>query len=313
MPTYPFTKAAWSVLLTLLPAGLAAQQLSLQEGNGNPMILENGSPVLTYQRLAMDLQGKWPRSSYIHPLFTPDGTLLTEDFPEDHRHHRGIFWAWHQIRWQGQLVADDWACKGLTRIPGKVQIEPREGSMRITATCEWEVHSSTPPSDAVRLVRETVVISVPEKKGFTRMLDVDLKLRALEPGVEVGGSQDDKGYGGFSPRIRLARDVRFSGFSGPVQPARTAVDAGPWVDVEGTLDGKYHGVAILVHPSHPGYPLQWILRASRSMQNPQWPGRNPQPIPTDEDLVLRYRLVLHDHPLTASELQGIWEEFAGRN
>ena len=26
-----------------------------------------------------------------------DGQVLTEDFPADHLHHRGIFWAWHQV------------------------------------------------------------------------------------------------------------------------------------------------------------------------------------------------------------------------
>ena len=48
------------------------------------------------------------RSNYFHPLYDLDGTVLTEDFPKDHIHHRGIFWAWHQVRINGKTVQDQW-------------------------------------------------------------------------------------------------------------------------------------------------------------------------------------------------------------
>jgi hypothetical protein len=38
------------------------------------------------------------RACYLHPVWTPGGTIVTDDFPADHYHHRGIFWAWPRVK-----------------------------------------------------------------------------------------------------------------------------------------------------------------------------------------------------------------------
>src|SRR6266481_4356110 len=38
------------------------------------------------------------RSDYFHPLYGLDGEVLTDDFPQDHDYHRGLYWAWSHIR-----------------------------------------------------------------------------------------------------------------------------------------------------------------------------------------------------------------------
>ena len=73
-------------------------------------VLEGIRPVLTYQRAAKSEDGRWPRANYVHPLYDLDGEVLTEDFPADHGHQRGIFWAWHQVLVDGQPMGDAWAC-----------------------------------------------------------------------------------------------------------------------------------------------------------------------------------------------------------
>jgi hypothetical protein len=81
--------------------------------------------------------------------------------------------------------------------------------------------------------------------------------------------------------------------NGPVIPKNEAVAAGDWMNFAGTFGSTASNFAILVHPSNPGHPRQWILRASGSAQNVAYPGREPIPISTTSPLVLRYRLVLH--------------------
>ena len=44
-------------------------------------------------------------------MYDLDGNVLTEDFPKDHPHHRGIFWAWHQVRVDGKNAGDSWAAR----------------------------------------------------------------------------------------------------------------------------------------------------------------------------------------------------------
>ena len=62
----------------------------------NVSVYDHQKLILTYQVGEKSQNDKWHRSNYIHPLVNLKGEVVTEDFPEDHPHHRGIFWAWHQ-------------------------------------------------------------------------------------------------------------------------------------------------------------------------------------------------------------------------
>ena len=46
-------------------------------------------------------------------------------------------------------------------------------------------------------------------------------------------------------------------------------------------------MAILCHPSNPGFPQPWVLRRTKSMQNPAYPGARPVALSRTEPLVLR--------------------------
>lgn len=54
---------------------------------------QNRERILFYQSKTKSLNGEVPRANYVHPLYDLDGHVLTEDFPKDHLHQRGIFWA----------------------------------------------------------------------------------------------------------------------------------------------------------------------------------------------------------------------------
>ncbi|MGZ8921068.1 MAG: DUF6807 family protein, partial [Limisphaerales bacterium] len=64
-------------------------------------IYEGRLPVLVYNHGVIHRAGvptDRARSTYIHPLYGLDGEVLTDDFPKDHYHHRGLFWAWPHVR-----------------------------------------------------------------------------------------------------------------------------------------------------------------------------------------------------------------------
>ncbi|MCS1409634.1 MAG: hypothetical protein M2R45_02818 [Verrucomicrobia subdivision 3 bacterium] len=278
------------------------------------VLFEDAKEVFTFQLGPRSLDGKFARSNYMHPLRNPAGDVVTEDFPEDHYHHRGVFWTWHQLRQNGRSLADPWLCQGTQWLapdePGSwLTTEITSDSATLKVVRDWVVPDPVQPSDSIRPVRESAIITAWRSEDRYRVLDIDLRFTALVDGISIGGSEDDKGYGGFSPRIQLADDVRFEGQVGPVIPARTAVDGGAWMDVSGTYEGRRRGFTMMVHPTHPAFPLKWILRAKRSMQNPQWPGRDPAALSTERPTRLRYRLVLHDGTLEHSELEGLWQQF----
>ncbi len=128
-----------------------------------------------------------------------------------------------------------------------------------------------------------------------RKIDFEIRLLALVDNLTIGGSEDEKGYGGFSARIKLPQGLRFTGRRGPITPQLGAIDVGPWVDFSAKFGcgEDVSGLAILGHQSLPQFPPRWVLRRSGSMQNPAYPGRTPVRLSRTKPTVLRYRLVVH--------------------
>jgi len=254
---------------------------------------EAEAPVLFYRTAPKaTAEGSYSRANYCHPIYGLDGRILTEDFPKDHPHHRGVFWAWHQVYVGNTPMGDMWACEDFTWDIHTVQIlELRQNAAALMAGVYWK--SSRWKAGLEPFAKETVTIRVHQVMGDTRLIDFDVEILALQEGLRIGGSNDVKGYGGFSTRIVLPADIQMSDRNGPVTPQETAVTAGDWMNFSGTFGNAVSNFAILVHPSNPGHPRQWILRASGSAQNVAYPGREPIPISTMRPLVLRYRLVLH--------------------
>src|SRR5690554_4279744 len=90
------------------------QSLTFEKNEEGILLLENNEPRFFYQTATKSLDGKYPRANYIHPLYGLNGEVLTEDFPEDHLHHHGIFWAWHQLFAEGERVGDPWISEGIS-------------------------------------------------------------------------------------------------------------------------------------------------------------------------------------------------------
>ena len=283
---------ACSLLPISAPEGAAAGAFEIVETDQGLELRDDTQVVLFYQRETRSLDGQFARSNYVHPLMSLDGDVLTEDFPADHPHHRGVFWAWHQLLVGEERVGDGWSLEDfVTRIAG-VESTVATGRARIEATVLW---SSPRYRAGEPFLEEATAVTAHRVVAGARAIDFEIALRALVPGVRIGGSEDPKGYGGFSARLRMPGGLVFTARNGRVTPQELQVEAGPWMDISAPYgkDGAPSGVTILCHPSLPGFPQPWILRQQGSMQNPVFPGRQTVTVPTDRPLVLRYRLVIH--------------------
>ncbi|GAH75077.1 unnamed protein product, partial [marine sediment metagenome] len=240
---------------------------------------EGKEEVLFYQRKPKSLNGKYSRCHYIHPLYGLDGEILTEDFPSDHLHHRGIFWAWHQVLVGDKRVGDGWSLKDIAwDVYDAKTLSLDNGSSALKVKVFWKSPLWTDDKGRQKpFVKETTVVRVYPASGDIRKIDFEISLLALEDGVRIGGAANKKAYGGFSARIRLPKDISFTGQVGDVTPAGTPIEAGPWLDFSGNFgeQGQVSGLAILCHRSLPGYPQPWILRRTGSMQNAVYPGQEP--------------------------------------
>jgi hypothetical protein len=292
---------------------LMSSEIIIEENSEGYGVFEDQNKIFFYQKKARSLEGKYSRSHYIHPLFDLNGEVLTEDFPEDHFHHRGIFWGWHQIWIGDQRIGDSWSLEDFYWDIRKVTILNTDGySKTLNILVHWKSPNwKTADKLDKPFIQEKTDIRIFKKENKTRKIDFKISLLALEKNIRLGGSEDEKGYGGFSVRIKLPQDIIFQSITGPVQPQNLQIAGGPWMDMSGSFNSPEtkNGITILDHKKNPNYPQPWILRSKDSMQNIVFPGREAVPISTESATILQYRIIIHDGKLSNQELAELRKEY----
>ena len=256
-------------------------------------LYENEHPVFFYQKEQKTPDSKLFFNNYLHPLYSIGGDTLTEEFPADHPHHRGIFWAWHQIYVKNQSIGDGWIRKNISQDVIDLKTKINKGSAQLIINVLWK---SSLFHDGMPFVKEHTTILVHLLKNDIRAIDFEIGLTALVPGVSIGGSNDLKGYGGFCARIKHPQALTFTSESGPVLSEIKQIKAGSWMDfsIPSGKQEEIDGLTILCHPTTPNFPAPWILRSyEASMQNIVFPGKESVELSMDKPTVLRYRLIIH--------------------
>ena len=269
-------------------------------------VTEGGKGVLFYQFMPQSVNGLYTRAGFVHPLFDLWGDTLTENAPEDHPNHRGVFWAWHQVTRNGKKVADGWMSENIRFEPVTLNTNTNNGKAHIDAQLNWVIHSETGKADTI--IRESTAIVVYPAADSCRRIDFDITLTPLADSIALGGSDDMKGYGGFCLRVKLSPDVIFRSGDTVVEPQETAVYAKPWMDITGISPDSHHksGIAILAYqPAQ--QPCPWILRTATSMQNVPFPGRKPAILPP-AGWHLKYSLLVHARAMDDETLQRYYSD-----
>jgi hypothetical protein len=284
---------------------------------------DGGKPVFVYN-FGMVLAPGFPesmrRSSYLHPVYAPDGTVLTDDFNKGHPHHRGISWVWPDITVDGKK-GDIWTVKGFqqrfvawkargieTKSIGPI---PRKGYnemqffppvARLAVENGW--------FDGQRkFVKEDVEILTHPAKDGRRLLEFTLRFEAVDRPVQVVGTSEvehvgktevKKGFGGFC--------FRFAPRDGGIKATVIRTDQGimakdgilsphPWAEISGTFQGKPAGARVEDMPSNPGYPKNgWLMRHGFGFLNVSYPGLETITLEPGKPLVLKYRVILFAGP-----------------
>jgi hypothetical protein len=268
-------------------------------------VADAGRPVLRYNHGAVPpppgIATNFTRGDYLMPVFGPWGELLTDDYPPDHPHHRGIGWSWPVTRW-GDEVRDIWAVAGVWARPEAIRrAEGGHALAVVEALNVWKWGDTNP------IVREEVTVRTFRADRGHRIIDIELRLTALADGVAIGG-RPHGGYGGFGLRAQPAEARNITRLTDPpeTRPRRS------WLDYSGRFKGATaaSGIAILESPDNPLYPSELKEYPDLNYVMPAFPGEREVPLRRDAPLVLRHRLWLHPgHPDT-SALAAVWRAYA---
>jgi len=230
----------------------------------------------------------------LYPVNTPSAERVVDFAPSDHRHHRGVFLAWHCI--EGKKKADFWGWGAWAPTEGRViknrsvkLVEADSEHARLEIHNDWLVENEV-------MVSEKLMITAQEKKS-AYVIDLDFH---LTPTVDV--TLVKTAFGGFCVKARKDGNGVYTSPTGLVKLTlphhlKPESDWPPadWYDYSIELNnGKTVGVAVIDHPANP--QTAWHNLGPIAMVNPCIVAPGEVKIDKGQKLRLRYRLVAHDGP-----------------
>jgi hypothetical protein len=259
-----------------------------------------------------DIKPVFLRGGYIHPVFTPQGTIVTDDYPSDHYHHHGIWFAWTKTEFEGKHP-DFWNVGDLTgRVDfvkiGKTWSGPVYAGF--TSFQKYVALTGSVPKTALNEEWNVRVYNVgsTDKPYFVFDIVATQECASASPLI-----LEEYRYGGMGMRgNREWKDKSKVSFL--TADGKTRLDGNAtrsrWCHIGGSVDGKLVGIAVLDHPSNFRAPAPLRIHPDDPYFNyaPSQMGRFE--IEPGKKFVLRYRYVVADGPPDTKLLERLWNDYA---
>jgi hypothetical protein len=245
---------------------------------------------------------------FFHPFNTPGGTPVTGLRPEDHRWHRGIFFAW--IEMLGEQSADFWGWGRFAPVENRrivsraiSDVRAEDDGARFVAENDWIA------GDAVML-RERLQVFARRMEGVN-VLDLAY---TLTPTGDLTIPQ--RAFGGFCFRTRIDGEIQPFSREGPVElspPEALDPESNwppqPWyaLMIQLSEDESVVGAAVIDHPDNP--ESTWHNAFGIGMLNPTIAAPGEVRLEAGESFTLRYRAVTFDGPVPAALLDRLAAEW----
>lgn len=300
-----------------LPAGAAPEVKAIREGT--QIVFRAGArEMLRYQAEPSplprpDIRPEFQRGGYLYPLFTPGGASVADDYPPNHIHHHGVWWAWTRTSFAG-TQPDFWNMgerKGRVEHVAVDRLWHRDGAAGLTARHRFVSLLATPP---VTALEETWELAVRAVDGDGRPRHV-IDLTSIQTCAGSGPLRlPAYHYGGLGFRGRRDWDgaaaCAFLTSEGVTDRVSGNTSTARWLWVGGATETGPAGVAILSHPANFRAPQPLRLHPTEPFVcfAPQQAG--PMEIVPGTPYVSRYRLVLADGRPSREEIDRWWEAWA---
>lgn len=273
----------------------------------------DGKPVLTYNHALVEApkrdQAYYDKSGYIHPLYTPSGKVITDDFNPNHAHQHGIMFSWRKILFEGR-ENNGWDQKSQL---GKVEHN------QINSFTGGPVFGSfTTSIDHIDLTKKTGPVTMLKETWQVRVFA--LKDHFLFDINSVQNCATDKPvtiqkvhYGGMTIRglADWHENHQYDYLTSEGKNKTNGNQSRPhWVEMYGPLGAETAGVTILSHPGNFRFPQPVRLHPTMPYFCFAVAAVDAFTIEPGKPYVSRYRYYVHDGKPSAKRDQHLWEDYA---
>lgn len=272
-----------------------------------------GKPVLHYNHATVPSPDPatpyYARSGYLHPLFSPDGKVITDDFAPDHPHQHGVMFAWTNTTFEGRKL-NFWDQKGETGQIEHVAVKSLQSGLVFGGFTVTLRHTDlTAPGGPKPVLDETWRVRVyPLGDEFLFDLKSIQKCAGESPLVI-----NKYHYGGMAIRGRREwlQPGRGDFLTAEGKTRKEGNHTRPnWVDMHGPLDKGVYGVTIFGHPDNFRAPQPVRLHPSKPYFVFAPLVLGPFEIAPGKPYVSRFRYNLHNGEPHRETAARHWHDFA---
>lgn len=249
------------------------------------------------------------KSGHIHPMRTPAGRLVTDDFPPDHAHQHGVFFAWVNTTFEGRPV-DFWnQAKKLGSIEHLKVVGTASGPVFGQFTVRLRHSDLTAPGGSKPVLEETWTVRAYDVED-PLLVDFrsDQQCVAKEPLVI-----NEYHYGGLG--LRGAREwFQQEGSDFLTSAGKTRENGNHtrarWVIAYGRSEGMPAAVAVLGHPDNFRAPQHVRLHPTKPYFCFAPMVLGPFEIAPGKPYVSRYRFATWDGEADGQRADRLWHDYA---
>jgi len=326
-------KTSRSFKLVLEKGPSAAGPFTIEDISNKSLLVKcDNREVLKYNYgIVQQTEGKtgpYDRSSYIHPVWTPAGKVITGDFSPEHIHQRGIFLAWTKTIF-GEIETEFW---GLGESAGRILSDDLGPSVfEGPVFARLVINNKGQVGDKIYFKEIWVVRVYALSEEDIWLFDVDIHQVPTDPqnphrppkkvvsmvlpkvyygGMSFRGPSEWLRFDSKDVARAIARGVKFKNakWLAPDVLLDILTDKGGdrksgdrssarWIDYTGPLGDDWGGLVMFDHPSNPRYPTPLRVHPELPYFCYAFVQNGPYTISSNEPLNLVYRFLIHSgHP-----------------
>ncbi|PWT97095.1 MAG: hypothetical protein C5B52_14410 [Bacteroidetes bacterium] len=291
--------------------------VTIKSNDEGLLVTVKGKPVFFYHTKEVmpppDSPLYYKRSGFIHPLYSPDGKILTDDFPLGHVHQHAIFMTWVNTTFKGEAL-DFWNQQLQKGTVEHISVEKIQQGP-VAAQLELRLrHKSLKYGEVLNEIWKITVYPFADyflfdfESAQTNTTADTLFLNQYHyGGLAFRGSRswnpDDKMHFEKSWHILTSENI--------LDTLANHTHAS-WVDAWGNIEGKIEGASVFCDPGNFRYPQS--IRVHPNL--PYWAYA---PVVDGAFYIApkavyrsRYRYFVHSGVATKEELENRFQQFADR-
>lgn len=285
-------------LLTCVSQGFSQLKVKAVKHNEKIEILINKDLFTAY---LFSEEEKYP---FFFPVNGPSNASVTSMRNANYPHHSSLFFGCDKVNggnfWQEGLERGQIISLRADIIPSD------EYKVIIENECIWRRPGANAPIKDLR----KITITAPSTELY--QIDFDITMEMFE-NVVIEKTNHSLFSGRMDSDLAVINGGTMINAAGAQEEKGTFGLPSPWIDCSGKRGEKMEGMAILQHPSNPGYPAPWFTR--------DYGFFSPTPMywPKDEKvgsvyskgdkLTLRYRILVHSGNHETSNIAQLFEAY----